>query len=116
MQRRSGRKQGTSLIANPALRYSKEAQVQPIQVQPIDESLPRERSVFWGRKMKQPTFNRVPTVTLLLLSILLPAQSKGQTNEIQNQQLSENVFKNVQVLRGLPVDEFMDTMGMFASS
>jgi hypothetical protein len=30
--------------------------------------------------------------------------------------MSENVFKNVQVLKGIPVDEFMDTMGMFASS
>jgi photosynthetic reaction center cytochrome c subunit len=66
--------------------------------------------------MKQPTFNNVPTVTLLLLCTLLSARSQGQTKEIQNQQLSESVFKNVQVLRGLPVDEFMDTMGMFASS
>jgi hypothetical protein len=31
-------------------------------------------------------------------------------------QMSEGVFKNIQVLKGIPVDEFMDTMGMFASS
>src|SRR5439155_22716050 len=31
-------------------------------------------------------------------------------------QVSEDVFKNVQVLRGIPVDEFMDTMGMFSAS
>ena len=30
--------------------------------------------------------------------------------------MAENVFKNVQVLKGIPVDEFMDAMGMFASS
>jgi photosynthetic reaction center cytochrome c subunit len=30
--------------------------------------------------------------------------------------MSDAVFKNVQVLKGIPVDEFMDTMGMFASS
>jgi len=30
--------------------------------------------------------------------------------------LSEEVFKNVQVLRGIPVDEFMDTMGMFSAA
>jgi hypothetical protein len=30
--------------------------------------------------------------------------------------MSETVFKNIQVLKGIPVDEFMDTMGMFASS
>jgi hypothetical protein len=31
-------------------------------------------------------------------------------------QMAENVFKNIQVLKGIPVDEFMDAMGMFASS
>lgn len=30
--------------------------------------------------------------------------------------MSENVFKNVQVLKGIPVDEFMDVMGMFSAS
>src|SRR5687768_7353428 len=31
-------------------------------------------------------------------------------------QLAEQVFKNVLVLKGIPADQFMDTMGMFASS
>jgi hypothetical protein len=31
-------------------------------------------------------------------------------------QMSETFFKNIQVLKGIPVDEFMDTMGMFAAS
>ena len=30
--------------------------------------------------------------------------------------LSDQVFKNVQVLKGIPVDQFMDAMGMFSSS
>src|SRR5882762_5666092 len=30
--------------------------------------------------------------------------------------MSETVFKDIQVLKGIPADEFMDTMGMFASS
>jgi hypothetical protein len=30
--------------------------------------------------------------------------------------MAENVFKNIQVLKGIPADEFMDTMGMFAAS
>jgi hypothetical protein len=34
----------------------------------------------------------------------------------QNQMLSENVFKNVTVLRGIPVDEFMGTMGVFSAA
>ncbi len=31
-------------------------------------------------------------------------------------QMSEKVFKNVQVLKGIPVDEFMGTMGVFTTS
>jgi len=34
----------------------------------------------------------------------------------QPQPMAEQVFKNIQVLKGIPADEFMDTMGMFASS
>jgi photosynthetic reaction center cytochrome c subunit len=30
--------------------------------------------------------------------------------------LAEDVFKNIQVLKGIPVDEFMNTMGFFAAS
>ena len=30
--------------------------------------------------------------------------------------MSDAYFKNIQVLKGIPVDEFMDTMGMFAAS
>src|SRR6266550_3437965 len=31
-------------------------------------------------------------------------------------QMSDKVFKNVQVLKGIPVDEFMGTMGVFTTS
>src|SRR5712671_7040744 len=31
-------------------------------------------------------------------------------------QVSEQIFKNVQVLKGIPVDEFMATMGVFTTS
>jgi hypothetical protein len=47
---------------------------------------------------------------------LCVGSAAAQTGQAQNPQMSENVFKNVQVLRGIPVDEFMDTMGMFAAS
>ena len=30
--------------------------------------------------------------------------------------MAEEVFKNVQVLKGIPADEFMNTMGFFAAS
>ena len=41
-----------------------------------------------------------------------PASQAGQ----QKPQMSEDVFKNVQVLKGIPVDEFMGTMGFIAAS
>ena len=31
-------------------------------------------------------------------------------------QLAEEAFKNVKILKGIPVDEFMDTMGMFSAA
>jgi hypothetical protein len=40
----------------------------------------------------------------------------GQAPPVQPAQMSEAVFKNVQVLKGIPADEFMDTMGMFVAS
>ena len=42
--------------------------------------------------------------------------ARGQAAQAQRPQMAEEVFKNVQVLKGIPVDEFMDTMGMFAAS
>ena len=44
-----------------------------------------------------------------------PAQA-GQAAAQPAQPMSEQVFKDIQVLKGIPADEFMDTMGMFASS
>jgi hypothetical protein len=40
----------------------------------------------------------------------------AQAGPDQGPLMSDAVFKNIQVLKGIPVDEFMDTMGMFASS
>src|SRR5580704_7966905 len=40
----------------------------------------------------------------------------GQTAPAQKPQMAEEVFKNVQVLRGIPVEEFMGTMGFFSAS
>ena len=42
------------------------------------------------------------------------AAAAGQN--AQNQQMAEDVLIDIQVLRGIPLDEFMDTMGMFTSA
>jgi hypothetical protein len=49
------------------------------------------------------------------MCLLAIVSAAGQAGELAPQ-MSENVFKNIQVLKGIPPDEFMDTMGMFASS
>src|SRR5215468_9241440 len=48
--------------------------------------------------------------------LLGSARVLGQAGQAPNPPMAEEVFKNVQVLKGIPVDEFMDTMGMFAAS
>jgi hypothetical protein len=40
----------------------------------------------------------------------------GQSSAPDKQPLAEDVFKNVQVLKGIPVSEFMATMGFFSAS
>ncbi|MBI2185837.1 MAG: photosynthetic reaction center cytochrome c subunit [Acidobacteria bacterium] len=47
---------------------------------------------------------------------LFAAALAGRIGSAQAPELAENVFRNIQVLKGIPADEFMDTMGMFASS
>jgi hypothetical protein len=50
-----------------------------------------------------------------LVCVLGYVSVSGQAQE-PPQPMAENVFKNIQVLKGMPADVFMDTMGMFASS
>ena len=48
--------------------------------------------------------------------LLGAAWAGGQAGPEPKPQMAEEVFKNVQVLRGIPVDEFMATMGFIAAS
>jgi photosynthetic reaction center cytochrome c subunit len=61
-------------------------------------------------------FGLVGTVIPGLVSVVLASAQAGQTAQAPRPQMAEEVFKNVQVLKGIPVDEFMDTMGMFAAA
>jgi hypothetical protein len=59
------------------------------------------------------------TAAAWLLSVALvggQAPQAGTLTAAQNQMAAERVFKNVTVLRGLPVDEFMGTMGVFSAA
>ena len=55
-------------------------------------------------------------VVIVAACMLGIAFAGGQATQQQRPQMAEEVFKNLQVLKGIPIDEFMDTMGMFASS
>ena len=55
----------------------------------------------------------VAAVTLAwLVSVALAAQTGGPAQP----QMAENVFKNIQVLKGIPVDDFLDTMGIMSAA
>ena len=49
-------------------------------------------------------------------AVFAGAQAPPATNQLPSQVLAENVFKNVTVLRGISVDEFMGTMGVFSAA
>ena len=48
------------------------------------------------------------------LVCLLP--TSGQTGAQQKPLMAEDVFKNIQVLKGIPVNQFMETMGFFSAA
>ncbi len=54
--------------------------------------------------------------TALAAVCLAGVRVMGMQTAAQAPVLAESVFKDIQVLKGLPVDEFMDTMGMFAAA
>src|SRR2546422_148921 len=75
------------------------------------------------RPMKSGSTRILIGVIMATLACLLGvAFARGQAaqtapaGQAQRPQMAEEVFTNVQVLKGIPVDEFMDTMGMFAAS
>src|SRR5437764_1499199 len=67
-------------------------------------------------------------VMVMTMAITIPSNAQQTLQEAQDlaqkiaQQtaqkplMSEDVFKNVQVLKGIPVNQFMETMGFFAAS
>jgi hypothetical protein len=50
------------------------------------------------------------TMMLCLLGSTWARSQSAKAGTDQKPQMSEEAFKNIQVLRGIPVNEFMDTM------
>jgi hypothetical protein len=60
-----------------------------------------------------------PRVRIIAIGGLVGLTLAGAFALVQAQgrpQMAEDVFKNVQVLRGIPVDEFMNTMGLMSAA
>ena len=66
---------------------------------------------LWSR----PSINVVVMTVVWMIGVALAASGQ-QAASGQKPQMVEDVFKNVQVLKGIPVDEFMGTMGLFSAA
>jgi photosynthetic reaction center cytochrome c subunit len=53
---------------------------------------------------------------IVLMSVLALASASAQTAQADKPPMADDVFKNIQVLRGLTVDQFMGTMGFIAAA
>ncbi len=56
--------------------------------------------------------NRLFLVASACLLVAISANGQGQERPL----MAEDVFKNIQVLKGIPVKEFMNTMGFFSAA
>jgi photosynthetic reaction center cytochrome c subunit len=63
-----------------------------------------------------PNHKIAPGTAIPLHAAAAFKQAAGQAQAGSPAQMSEEVFKNIQVLKGIPVDEFMGTMGVFTTS
>jgi hypothetical protein len=53
---------------------------------------------------------------MMIIWVACVASTSAQAVQQQKPQMAEEVFKNIPALKGIPVDEFMDTMGLFSAA
>ncbi len=87
-------------------------------------SIPPRKSAFHPRR----TTIRPTSIALLLCLTLAGSLARGQTAgqtatqqpaqqpPVQKELMAEDVYKNIQVLRGIPENQFLSTMGFFSAS
>lgn len=66
--------------------------------------------------MSKKRYRQAVAASFLAMLTCLAGAAKAQDVPQEKPLLAEQVFKNVQVLRGMTVKEFMETMGFFAAS
>jgi hypothetical protein len=60
--------------------------------------------------------NRILLVALIACATGITLAARQAAPAADTPQMSETFFKDIRVLKGIPVDEFIDTMGMFAAA
>jgi photosynthetic reaction center cytochrome c subunit len=65
---------------------------------------------FWSRR------GMLAVTGIMVAGLIGVGLAIGQTVSQEKPLLAEQAFKNIQVLRGIPVDDFMETMGVMAAS
>src|SRR5438128_2821110 len=55
-------------------------------------------------------------VQIVIVGLAGLSYARRQAGQTARPQMSEEAFKDIRVLKGIPVDEFMDVMGMFSAS
>jgi len=66
-------------------------------------------------RTKPVVFGVIATVVICFAGVMFAGRLAAQ-QAAPKPQMAEQVFKNITALRGIPVDEFMDTMGMFSAA
>src|SRR5438067_515190 len=66
------------------------------------------------KKMTSPT--KTISATTAIVWVIAAVLAAGQAPAEPKPPMAEDVFKNIRVLRGIPVDEFMGTMGVFSAA
>jgi hypothetical protein len=67
-------------------------------------------------KLRSSRILRMGPCALFALLAASVSQASGQTPAQQKPLMAEDVFTNVQVLKGIPVNQFMETMGFFSAA
>src|SRR6195256_1846981 len=69
-----------------------------------------------GHKMKRGSRTILCAAATAALWLVGVALAGGQAVPAEKPLMAEDVFKNVQVLKGIPADEFMGTMSVFSAA
>lgn len=59
---------------------------------------------------------QIAATAVIVATLIWVATARGQGPSATRALLAEEVFKDIQVLKGIPVDQFMGTMGIFAAA